>query len=74
MAFLMAIGLAFAGQLESNNTSLDRLYINQNGTCESIETTCNELGTVTCTYLGFDVYRSKVGTQCVDKLTHWPGM
>ncbi|MET3730548.1 DUF6520 family protein [Moheibacter stercoris] len=72
MAFLMAIGLAFATEYkDGTNKELATLYIYQNNQCREVTTDCNQLGSVACKIGGFDVYRDMGVTSCLNPLTHW---
>lgn len=74
MAFLMAIGLAFATE---RNTSVDDNqvigYIHENGLCVEKQVNCSSVGVEFCTLIGSNVYLKKINsTTCDQRMYEWP--
>lgn len=74
MAFLIAIALAFATDSKaSEKEALITGYIFQNGHCVQAPKDCNQIGALTCSYLGFQVFQNKISdTSCSVPMTHRP--
>lgn len=74
MAFLMAIGLAFA---TDRNTSEDDVqvigYIHENGLCVEKQVNCSLFGNEACEYSNKQVYSLKESsTRCEEIMYKWP--
>ena len=74
MAFLIAIGLAFA--TDRHSSTEDNLvlgYIYENGICISKDVDCTTNGIEYCLHDGSEVYRNFISeTQCSERMYKWP--
>lgn len=73
VAFLMAIGLAFAtNKTSSQEDALIVGYIHENGLCVEKIVDCDPAGTSLCVRDGHQVYFNKINsTSCVNPMRTW---
>lgn len=71
MAFLMAIGLAFATEQKSlNEESLITGYIHEKGLCKEVSVSCNPFAGGLCVAAEGDVYEGSL-TSCPNRMRDW---
>lgn len=72
MAFLMAIGLAFATEKSSiNESALVKGYIHQNNTCVEVFVDCDPAGMSLCTIGGLTPVFEGDKTSCPVQMRDW---